>query len=181
MPAGSSYSFGCSKDAAIHITDLPVKYGHMVAWKGFNDNYCFALFKGSDGRLYRYSYHSTGGTTNGWVELATTLGVAKIATGSYVGTGTYGAENPVSIVFGFTPKMVAVYRESDYIDGGTWVYGAAKGMMSPCAYENAFGETYYVESVYLTWDANSVSWYHTGSARQALNTLDATYRWVAIG
>lgn len=31
--------------------------------------------------------------------LMTTLGVARIQTGSYVGTGTYGADNPYSLTF----------------------------------------------------------------------------------
>ena len=32
-------------------------------------------------------------------------GFAKIQTGSYVGTGTYGASNPCSLTFDFTPKI----------------------------------------------------------------------------
>lgn len=32
-------------------------------------------------------------------ELATAMGAAKIQTGSYVGTGTYGAQNPNSLTF----------------------------------------------------------------------------------
>ena len=30
----------------------------------------------------------------------------RIATGSYVGTGTYGASNPCSLTFAFSPKVV---------------------------------------------------------------------------
>lgn len=32
----------------------------------------------------------------------------KIATGSYVGTGTYGASNPCSLTFDFVPKLLIV-------------------------------------------------------------------------
>ncbi|MBS1384437.1 MAG: hypothetical protein HPZ90_08585, partial [Flavonifractor sp.] len=35
-------------------------------------------------------------------------GVPKIATGSYTGTGTYGADNPCSLTFNFSPKLVIV-------------------------------------------------------------------------
>ena len=42
-------------------------------------------------------------------ELLAALGLtnaAKIATGSYVGTGTYGANNPCSLTFPFVPKLI---------------------------------------------------------------------------
>ena len=35
-------------------------------------------------------------------------GFAKIQTGSYVGTGTYGASNPCSLTFDSTPQNVAI-------------------------------------------------------------------------
>ena len=35
-------------------------------------------------------------------------GFAKIQTGSYVGTGTYGASNPCSLTFDFVPTLVIV-------------------------------------------------------------------------
>ena len=123
-------------------------------------------------RLYGEDYKPT----------AADVGAARVATGSYVGTGTYGEANPVSIEFGFTPKMVTIYREAGGIDGGTWGYGAAVGMMYPCTYySDVFGASEYrPEMVYLTWGDTSVSWYDSDNARQALNELDATYRWVAI-
>ena len=34
---------------------------------------------------------------------------AKIQTGSYIGTGTYGASNPCSLTFDFVPKIVYIY------------------------------------------------------------------------
>lgn len=38
----------------------------------------------------------------------TALGLAKIATGSYVGTGLYGENNPVELTFDFEPKMLVI-------------------------------------------------------------------------
>lgn len=49
-------------------------------------------------------------------ELLSALGltnVAKIATGSYVGTGTYGSANPCSLTFPFLPRCVIVLSETD--------------------------------------------------------------------
>lgn len=46
--------------------------------------------------------------------LASTLqsvrGFAKIQTGSYVGTGIYGADNPCSLTFNFTPMYVFIQK-----------------------------------------------------------------------
>ena len=40
---------------------------------------------------------------------------AKIQTGSYVGTGTYGASNPCSLTFDFVPKIVVIFGYSSEI------------------------------------------------------------------
>ena len=46
---------------------------------------------------------------------------AKIQTGSYVGTGTYGANNPCSLTFDFVPKFL--YIKSMYFSFSTsWVF-----------------------------------------------------------
>jgi hypothetical protein len=39
---------------------------------------------------------------------ASALGIAKIATCSYVGTDTYGEDNPNSLTFPFKPKLIMV-------------------------------------------------------------------------
>ena len=41
-------------------------------------------------------------------------GFAKIQTGSYVGTGTYGESNPNTLTFDFVPKIVVIFGYSDY-------------------------------------------------------------------
>lgn len=38
---------------------------------------------------------------------------AKIQTGSYVGTGTYGADNPCSLTFDFVPEIICIYCFKD--------------------------------------------------------------------
>lgn len=39
------------------------------------------------------------------------MGGAKIQTGSYVGTGTYGSSNPCSLTFDFKPQLIVIWRE----------------------------------------------------------------------
>ena len=39
----------------------------------------------------------------------------QIATGSYVGTGTYGSSNPVNVVLGFKPKIVLIWASHNVI------------------------------------------------------------------
>ena len=51
--------------------------------------------------------------------LQSVRGYAKIQTGSYVGTGTYGADNPCSLTFNFIPKYFYVYHIG-YISGGRY-------------------------------------------------------------
>ena len=41
------------------------------------------------------------------------LGYAKIATGSYVGTGTFGVDNPCSLTFPFSPKILIFFERHE--------------------------------------------------------------------
>ena len=65
----------------------------------------------------------------------------RIATGSYVGTGTYGASNPCSLTFPFPPKILHVIC----VDDGssiTWC-----------------GEPRHGEILYFSLNDNTLSWY----------------------
>ncbi|WP_298020986.1 hypothetical protein, partial [uncultured Dysosmobacter sp.] len=44
--------------------------------------------------------------------IAAVSGAAKIQTGSYVGTGTYGESNPCSLTFDFSPKLVIIQNKA---------------------------------------------------------------------
>ena len=57
---------------------------------------------------------ANGGTgTTSLNSLMTNMGAARIQTGSYVGTGTYGASNPCSLTFNFTPTFFQVAMIND--------------------------------------------------------------------
>lgn len=94
-----------------------------------------------------------------------------IATGSYVGTGSYGKDGKRTLTFDFVPQLVflaAVGTSTSttvFINGDTEAYASYGSMV----YENK-----------LVWNGNSVSWY-CSSSEKMLNTSGTTYLYVAIG
>ena len=110
-------------------------------------------------------------------------GAAKIQTGSYVGTGTYGADNPCKLTFDFPPRIFSV-RIADSGNNGSprlWFGGESLGDT---------GNTYYFK-VRLTWSDNTLNWYAYNNSGQAvsgqdiasyqMNTEKNTYAWFAFG
>ena len=111
---------------------------------------------------------------------------AKIATSSYTGTGTYGADNPCSLTFPFVPRLILVTRtetsnflvpaNTTWQNGFVWVTGAAE-FASGSAISN-YG------SNIVTISGNTFSWYSPGTSTNALNQCNvsgAKYRCLAIG
>ncbi len=92
--------------------------------------------------------------------------LAKIETGSYVGTGTYGAENPNTLTFSFVPKCVFV---------GTslcWIYGQTDG-------DVIHGTAN--KSCVLAWTDKTLTWYNADFPHIQFNMEGTTYHYVAIG
>lgn len=120
-------------------------------------------------------------------------GGAKLACGSYVGTGTHGEDNKNTVNVGFAPKLFFVFRDDPRSDGkgdvfvtdpegcGLWVVGrdallAISGNSStrltrPC---NVSGT---VVGWYLSY-AGVADYMLAGSQ---LNGSGTTYRWFALG
>lgn len=92
----------------------------------------------------------------------------KIATGSYTGTGTSGASNPNSLTFAFEPKLVVV-RATGGDGGHSWIIGCNHGKGGNDAW------------VTITWNSNTVAWYHNSSADYQLNASGTKYYYIAIG
>ena len=114
---------------------------------------------------------------------AQTLGFTKIATGSYVGTGTYYSNNPNSLTFDFEPKVVVVVADGP--NGLCAGFLIVRGQ----TYSNGIG-SFSCSSVgldlHITWSGNTVSWYSTntfdsGKANAQMNTSGTTFRYVALG
>ena len=106
----------------------------------------------------------------------------KIATGSYTGTGTYGANNPNTLTFDFAPQLVIIcgYEYYAILFRGC-SFGAGIRI-------NIGSEHSRLKAI---WSNNSVSWYcenvftsnsvGTVSAQQQLNNIDITYQYISIG
>lgn len=99
---------------------------------------------------------------------------AKVQTGSYVGTGTYGANNPCSLTFDFAPKLVII-RKTDGNETGIFVYNSETYLVLGGVRDAASGP--YSQS------NNTISWYYEfeKTSREQLNEQNRTYVWVAIG
>lgn len=103
---------------------------------------------------------------------------ARVQVVSYVGTGTSGSDNPVSITFDFVPKSI-------WVIGQGYNYESEIHLMHGDASKNS-GDVYYFAFSRISWESKTVSWYNTrsdgyqASALQA-NTLGETYKVLAIG
>lgn len=100
---------------------------------------------------------------------------ARVQFGSYVGTGTYGYDNPNTLTFDFVPKLVII---SGYTSNGYTTVTFVRGASS--AGYPANGVNYF--SMKLSWKDKKVSWYNTSyDADQQANKSGYRYNYVAIG
>lgn len=106
---------------------------------------------------------------------------AKIAVGSYVGTGTTGASSPNVISVGFKPKLVIISRHnlSSSYDGYIGIYVDGTGTV------RTYGGVVYGKGNVATADSNGLSWYYepyaSGREEIQLNSMIYRYSYVAIG
>ena len=144
--------------------------------------------------------------------LASTLqsvqGFAKIQTGSYVGTGTYGADNPCSLTFDFTPnyfQLLSQVNNGDksgfsfglehYVD--EWQRGWYKGNGIQVPIINTeymdteyniefrlgilrYNETTYKSNIKYMKTTNTLFWYNRQSANYQYNTGGTIYYWIVF-
>lgn len=114
----------------------------------------------------------------------------KIATGSYVGTGTYGANNPNSLTFDFAPKFFMILNSQN--TNITWCQYAAigiKGNAAMLSFYRAYVEGYTANSINypyswpipISFNGNTVSWYNTKDALSQQNYSGISYQYIAIG
>ena len=100
-------------------------------------------------------------------------GGVRIATGSYTGTGTYGASNPCSLTFPFSPELVIV-RHMVLMRGAgdTFHSTSSNGSSSSNAKNTAI------------WTETGVEWYcsqsYQPSASAQMNAEGAVYNYLAI-
>lgn len=109
----------------------------------------------------------------------------KIATGSYVGTGTGGPEHPNTLEFDFAPQLIFIIIEDNKPNAHTpWTFMRPWKYCNVYAVNNSPSNSSYT---YVTWTDNGVSWYGqyndgkpvSGSGQ--LNTEGVTYHYIAMG
>lgn len=101
---------------------------------------------------------------------------AKIAAGSYVGTGKAGISNPNRVTVGFRPKLLIVYdREySEYFH-----LHIAESPSSDSVRKNGTSVSWTGLKTFSVAD-DGISWYGS-SAYAQFDVSGNTYDWVAIG
>ena len=107
---------------------------------------------------------------------------ARIQTGSYVGTGTYGSSNPCSLTFDFMPQLFILFGKTNSnanyrnmiiaIKGGTQLAFMIGSGSNPSE-AGASGLTF-------SWGSKTLNWYATYLNNQ-LNASGVTYNWLAAG
>lgn len=121
-------------------------------------------------------------------------GATKIATGSYVGTGTNGATVKITLSFDFKPNVILISPQNAETAGGVFLSNddyhllpviAIRGQetgIKTLAVNGQYGFTYYKDKV--SWSDTSFSlWNDTSysSVSQIMNISGVTYFYVAIG
>jgi len=108
----------------------------------------------------------------------------KIATGSYVGTGTGGPDHPNTLEFDFTPQLIIIIVEDEKPTTLTpWTFVRPWKYCTAYRDGNASSNTSYN---YVTWLDNGISWYSqynngNPAPNGQLNTEGQTYHYLAIG
>ena len=101
----------------------------------------------------------------------------RIETGSYVGTGTYGASNPNTLTFGFKPKMV-------FMTDGRDVFDERYTMFFPWIESlktiNVFKVSQNDYQLNTTISGNTISWFTTSNASFQWNEANRKYCYLAI-
>ena len=126
------------------------------------------------------------GPVAGWLNVipywAKDAGV-RIATGSYVGTGKYGASNPNSLTFPFEPKFVMLTVQKNAGSGDMFLpmggYWQAGFLWHTGTAASRIANTSNI--TYFNVNKNTLSWYSTASPADQLNNSSRTYEYVAIG
>ncbi len=98
--------------------------------------------------------------------------LCRIKYGSYVGTGTYGSDQPIYISCDFVPAMLAIVTP----DGTT---GVNPPRLAVRNYDKMLPQGSYGVCL-ITWGDTSLSWYG-GSAEAQYNATGFNYHYIVLG
>ena len=107
---------------------------------------------------------------------------AKIQTGSYVGTGTYGAGNPCSLTFDFVPKFLYV-KSTNSSSAGFFLPHTLTNTFKNFAYQGFIQNTAIQSSnCYGKMEGTTLSWYNKMSSEGVGGQFNnsGTYHYIAL-
>ena len=105
----------------------------------------------------------------------------KIATGSYVGTGTAGSGNRNTLTFAFEPKLVIIHGQTQRASNPAYDYGYTIMVRPATRYETIVTDAFGAYTGSIVWDDNEVYWYSSGDAGLQFNQSGQQYEYFAIG
>ena len=120
-------------------------------------------------------------------------GGVKLASGSYVGTGTHGADNKNTVNVGFAPKLFFVFRDDPGSDGkgdffltspegcGLWVVGRDALLAISGNSNTRLTRPCNVSGTVVGWYLSYAGVADYMLAGYQLNDSGITYRWFAMG
>ncbi len=105
--------------------------------------------------------------------LQSVRGYAKIQTGSYVGTGTYGASNPCSLTFSSIPKFIIISRTSQdaYSEDSSAIFVMGCNCSPIVPMFSNLGTVYANTIIYGT----TVRWYNSNNPSYQFNDKPRIY------
>ena len=108
---------------------------------------------------------------------------STVTTGTYMGTGTYGINNPCKINFEKAPQIVLISTidEDEYTSscGLVFIQGCKNSTISVWAQKNASGV---LRQSIVNWNNNGkqLEWYCNNDTSHQLNSKDKEYKYIAI-
>ncbi len=113
------------------------------------------------------------------------LNGVRMATGSYVGTGAYGSNNPNRLTFDFEPILFMVFgsaNTSSLVSTGFALKGFGLMTSTNTSYNstNAGGSLGYAPNI--AFNGKTISWYtNNEKAYNQFNAQNITYNYIAFG
>ena len=100
-------------------------------------------------------------------------GNAKIVTGTYTGTGTYGTDNPNSLTFDFEPKLVFIASSTETnVAMIPYIWGSAAFRVAGSGSGSVLNT--------VTVSGNTMSWYCKSAVAYQMNASGEVYNYIAI-
>ena len=150
---------------------------------------CFTLpstftatyYVGTDGTVHDEQEYEESGT---FTDISGgTIPMVSIETGSYVGTGTFGPDNPNTLTFPFKPDILIIqkrYQEPSANTNLSFAIISAESGFATNQFLNGKNPNGFF-TLWVTSTENSISWYAGPSAGAQQNGQNISYYYTAIG